>query len=221
MMKDQQLSNEAVKAEQAERQCHARAILTDNQARAIFQCKPLSVATDRHKAGYLARIYGISAKTVRDIWVGRTWYWATYSLDMTKPISKERLQKKLGRPRGAKDSKPRTRKLYPEPEEIEKSISEPCRSIQKVGAVEPCVTSRICPADRTPADRSSIEQLSIRSESTGLADSDVPTPNANTKIVPDQTWHHDEVLLRAAGPADFIDPFHHDWHFWPKEDTPC
>ena len=89
---------------------HGRAILTDDQAREIFRHKPSPDSKERDRAGILARTYGISVKTVRDIWVGRTWYRATVHLDPSKPVSVERLQKRPGRPRGAKDSRPRTRK---------------------------------------------------------------------------------------------------------------
>jgi hypothetical protein len=96
---------------------HGRAILTHEQAQAIFRCKPLPSAKDRDRAGILARAYGVSVKTVRDIWVGRTWYRATFHLDPTKPFIPERLQKRAGRPRGAKDRKPRSKKLQSETHE--------------------------------------------------------------------------------------------------------
>jgi hypothetical protein len=89
---------------------HGRAILSIEQAQAIFQHKPKPFEKERTRAGNLAKMYGISVKTVRDIWVGRTWYRATFHLDQLKPFSPERLQKKAGRPKGAKDSKPRMRK---------------------------------------------------------------------------------------------------------------
>ena len=72
--------------------------------------KPNSQSRDTGKAGALARMYGVSSKTVRDIWLGRTWYRSTYSLDASKPPETERLAKKMGRPKGMKDSKPRSKK---------------------------------------------------------------------------------------------------------------
>jgi hypothetical protein len=89
---------------------HGRAILSIEQAQNIFQLKPKPFQKERTRAGNLAKMYGISVKTVRDIWVGRTWYRATFHLDHLNPLSPERLQKKAGRPKGAKDSKPRMRK---------------------------------------------------------------------------------------------------------------
>ena len=52
----------------------------------------------------------MSVKTIRDIWVGRTWYRETYHLDPSKAPVIDRLMKKAGRPKGVRDSKPRAKK---------------------------------------------------------------------------------------------------------------
>ena len=88
-----------------------RVVLTNDQAREIFKSKPSSTTSRIGSASQMARSYGVSPKTIRDIWVGRTWYWATYDLDLSKPASMERLQKKIGRPQGAKDRGPRRSKF--------------------------------------------------------------------------------------------------------------
>jgi hypothetical protein len=88
-----------------------RAILTNEQAREIFRSKPTPVCRNRTQAGTLSKMYGISEKTIRDIWNGRTWYRATCNLDQTNPPALERLQKRAGRPKGAKDSNPRAKKF--------------------------------------------------------------------------------------------------------------
>ena len=69
---------------------NGRAILTDEQAQEIFRRKPSPHSKGRERAAALARMYGVSIKTVRDIWVGRTWYRATYHLDASKPPAIER-----------------------------------------------------------------------------------------------------------------------------------
>ncbi len=89
---------------------HGRAILTDQLAREIFCNKPAPGTKERTRAGSLSKIYGVSVKTIRDIWIGRTWYRATCHLDLIHPPETERLQKKAGRPRGVKDRSPRARK---------------------------------------------------------------------------------------------------------------
>ena len=87
-----------------------RATLTSEQAKTIFLRRLAPWATDRGRAEILARMYGVTAKTIRDIWIGRTWYRATFNLDPSTHYAPERLEKKAGRPKGAKDSKPRMRK---------------------------------------------------------------------------------------------------------------
>ena len=105
---------------------HGRAILTDEQAQTIFRHKPTAFAQDRDKAGLLARLYGVSVKTVRDVWVGRTWYRATFHMGHTKPFAPERLQMKAGRPKGSKDSKPRPRKTQSDDSHSEPFLEQAC-----------------------------------------------------------------------------------------------
>ena len=89
---------------------HGRAILTGGQAQAIFGFRPQALSIHRDRASTLSRMYGVSVKTVRDIWKGRTWYRETYHLDPSKAPMIDRLMKKAGRPKGVKDSKPRAKK---------------------------------------------------------------------------------------------------------------
>ena len=86
-------------------------MLTDIQARNIFAMKSFHFAGQRGSTSKIAQTYGVSPKTIRDIWAGRTWYRATYTLDRSKPASLERLQTKIGRPLGAKDQQPRRSKV--------------------------------------------------------------------------------------------------------------
>ena len=89
---------------------HGRAILTEQYAREIFCNKPAPGTMERTRAGSLSKVYGVSVKTIRDIWIGRTWYRATCHLDQTQPLAPERRHKKAGRPKGVKDSKKRVKK---------------------------------------------------------------------------------------------------------------
>jgi hypothetical protein len=98
--------------EQMESTRHGRAVLSDDKAKEIYCWKPAPNTKERDRAGHLARVFGVSIKTIRDIWVGRTWYRATFQLDPNKPVETDRLSKRPGRPKGVKDSKPRTRKLH-------------------------------------------------------------------------------------------------------------
>ena len=84
-----------------------RTVLSEQDARHIFQNKPPQGRRDRRHADMLASLYGVSVKTIRDVWNGRTWYRSTCHLDPSKVINLHRLQRKRGRPLGTKDSKPR------------------------------------------------------------------------------------------------------------------
>ena len=88
-----------------------RAILTSEKAVEIFSrslTSTVSSSAERPHATSVAREYGVSEKTVRDIWTGRTWSNETRHLDPHRP---PREAKPTGRPRGRQDSTPRKRKL--------------------------------------------------------------------------------------------------------------
>ena len=81
-----------------------RAVLTGMQAIQIFKLKPgTALSTKSATATALARMYGVSEKTVRDIWTRRTWSRETCHLDPTRLLP----LKHPGRPKGCKDTKPR------------------------------------------------------------------------------------------------------------------
>ena len=67
-------------------------VLTSNDARAIYEVK--HNGKHRDDASTLAQKYGVTAKTVRDIWTHRTWVKATapsWSLDEAKAYVGRRL----------------------------------------------------------------------------------------------------------------------------------
>ena len=78
-----------------------RARLTKKDVLEIFQLKG-----DSKSASQLGALYGVSEKTVRDIWTRRTWSMETRHLDTSQSL----LIKNIGRPKGSKDSKPRKKK---------------------------------------------------------------------------------------------------------------
>ena len=78
-----------------------RAVLNEQQAVEIFHVK---LAASCPSAVRIAALFGISEKAVRDIWKGRTWSRETHHLDPARPMQ---IKKACGRPRGAKDSRPR------------------------------------------------------------------------------------------------------------------
>ena len=60
-------------------------------------------------AASMSKKYGVSEKAVRDIWTGRTWSKETWHLDALR----SRPVKKMGRPVGRQDSKPRKSRIAP------------------------------------------------------------------------------------------------------------
>jgi hypothetical protein len=58
-----------------------RAVLTASQVVAIFQSRAVMRSSSK-----VSRMYGVSEKTIRDIWVGRTWKAETRHLDPLRPL---------------------------------------------------------------------------------------------------------------------------------------
>mmetsp|Transcript_58674 Transcript_58674/g.155166 ORF Transcript_58674/g.155166 Transcript_58674/m.155166 type:complete len:163 (+) Transcript_58674:96-584(+) len=88
-----------------------RVVLTADDAAAIFQMRPSSdeVKSQNQSASAVARKYGVSPKTIRDIWQARTWSRATFHLDSSRPAP---VKRRVGRPKGAKDLQPRQKFGY-------------------------------------------------------------------------------------------------------------
>ena len=93
----------------------ARYVLSSVQVLDIYRLKTQGDGLTKSKtsASSIAKIFGISSKTVRDIWNGRTWYRTTNHLEPNKGDAAKRMQRHAGRPKGSKDSKPRVRRQRP------------------------------------------------------------------------------------------------------------
>ena len=79
-----------------------RAKLTESDVISIFKAKAI-----RNIASKIGREYGVSEKTIRDIWSGRTWAKETWHLEPSRTL----VLRQVGRPRGIKDSKPRQKRV--------------------------------------------------------------------------------------------------------------
>jgi hypothetical protein len=90
-----------------------RAILTEQQAIDIFGFRSEnSITTMVSSASFVAKRYGINERTFRDIWKQRTWTHATCSLaEEGSPMAK----RKMIRPVGSKDTRPRKQKFAATP----------------------------------------------------------------------------------------------------------
>jgi hypothetical protein len=75
-----------------------RTRLTQEDVIEIYLCKQSHTSPT-----FVSRLCGVSEKTVRDIWSGRTWSKETCHLDPFRTVT----FKKIGRPAGSKDTKPR------------------------------------------------------------------------------------------------------------------
>ena len=80
------------------------AILTSEQAIAIFKLKLAPWGRTRPCASAVCSVYGVSEKAIRDIWKGRTWFEETSRFEPERPARDVRPP---GRPKGRKDSAPR------------------------------------------------------------------------------------------------------------------
>jgi hypothetical protein len=80
------------------------AILTSEQAIAIFKLKLSPSGRTRPCASAVCSVYGVSEKAIRDIWKGRTWFEETSRFEPERPARDVRPP---GRPKGRKDSAPR------------------------------------------------------------------------------------------------------------------
>ena len=78
-----------------------QARLSEAQAIAIFQSR-----ASNQSAAKVAKSYGVNEKTVRDIWTCRTWAKETWHLDPSRRVE----IKRMGRPIGCRDTKPRKQK---------------------------------------------------------------------------------------------------------------
>ena len=89
-------------------------ILTKPQVIQIYNLKAAvhceSETNPKLPAASIAKLFGVSPKTVRDIWNGRTWYRETLPLDPSRANAAERLARRSGRPKGAKDKRQRARR---------------------------------------------------------------------------------------------------------------
>ena len=143
----------------------------------------------------MSKIYGVSVKTIRDIWIGRTWYRATCHLDHTQPVAPERLQKKAGRPKGVKDSKKRAKK--PPSNSIDSPSSVQELNLNEFVAAESCgQILTLVEYPRTDAEVPNAQAVSP------IGPSEIDPPLSMGPVFP-------EVLLAEL----FQDPFDESWDF--------
>lgn len=223
-----------------------RCILTVSQVLDIFRLKKSKTAEFTSPSGVVsAKIVGqyfqVSSKTVRDIWMGRTWYRATHHLEPTRSDAQERLDKRPGRPKGAKDRKPRIRKImtlssdYIVGSRLVQSLCGHSESnhnnISIPSAVEPqkqlesnfywtCGTIRPLKCDPdiqcpSPVSRQPSSCINARCTAAGTPPL-LPQLSQHTRLFQPtfDDLRCDPPPPPAAATYDFGDPFHDDWKHW-------
>mmetsp|Transcript_63529 Transcript_63529/g.169987 ORF Transcript_63529/g.169987 Transcript_63529/m.169987 type:complete len:239 (-) Transcript_63529:76-792(-) len=180
-----------VKNDVTKRQGHS--ILTNNQARVIFKYKPSPLAKDRGRASALAQYFGVSVKTIRDIWIGRTWCRATFDLNSGKQAPSN-VYKKLGRPLGSKDSKPRSK---PGRDSVPHDNSPP-QSISQ---------------DQILDDRVQLNDLTLEFGPKILEALTKESSGTCQRQINDCPKEFAQWLSKPVGSSS-CDPFYDDWPFW-------
>ena len=87
----------------------ARQVLTEREAVEIFLLKASKdCGSIDFRVQDVAKRYRVSSKTIRDVWRGRTWLTATFDFWKTEDRP---MPRRLGRPKGSKDTRPRKAKF--------------------------------------------------------------------------------------------------------------
>ena len=179
----------------------SRNILTAAQALEIFGLKDefdSSAKTGIKKASAkkIATLYGVSGKTVNDIWIGRTWFRTTHVLDPNRKDAMQRLEKRPGRPKGAKDRKPRIRLSG-------LNMAKPMLHCMQ----QHSMNSEIIPIWENMPEVDDDYQIIQRTDERHRVRAEAHFElNMGHKI---SSGPESESTNR-----DFIDPFHDDWPYW-------
>ena len=168
-----------------------RAKLTQSEAIAIFSLRNTSSS-----ATAVGCAYNISKKAVRDVWKARTWAKETWHLDMTRALH----LKRVGRPAGRKDSKPRKIKAsLSQISQASNGLSQSARSIDANTAGRPCTAGH---------EQSHWPSL-MRSQSFAESFEYPISSVADVQTLDDQLFEWGQFF--DQGSHDHNEPFAEDW----------
>jgi hypothetical protein len=187
-----------------------RAKLSVDQVIEIFHTK----GTALNSAANIATLYGVSEKTVRDIWKGRTWCDETWHLDTTRVLQ----TKRIGRPKGCRDSKPRKQKTDGKDEifslapdlhlgEASKSVDQN-RKVDETSGRMDRVLGLYLPSD--VKDDLTVAHLISASDSPPQSFASSPLPSSGAVQSVDQQLHEWGQALWLD--LERADPFRKDWN---------
>ena len=169
----------------------ARSKLTVADAQEIFRCKERLLS-----AVSVSRKYGVTEKAIRDIWTGRTWLKETGKLGTTVSLH----LKKIGRPLGRKDAKPRKQRfsrIHAQNSE-NMTIFSPCPPTVYQVAPPPMNALKSQPSmQKYSEDEADAHLMAIR-----------PCYDYSKNSIDELLY---EMSLRCEIDGDFQDPFRHDW----------
>ena len=225
--------------------CKTRTILTLEQAAAIFMTRNSDRSSLKTKGKWLsstkvASAFGVSEKTVRDIWTGRTWFHELIHLDPARAALAEKRIRPPGRPRISRQHDDMDKALLVSCTEYESRVKKTRNhrpSSLPSHSTSICVTST---PSKVVSDTSGQRYIARDSpyfgcdglfegcslyQPTDSVEYDCPPAfvrNARTQGPTSQAWYEDQLPgMHAAEEAAPLpgsscpdDPFHDDWGYW-------
>eukprot|EP00960_Hanusia_phi_P014338 422830-Hanusia_phi.AAC.1 len=164
-----------------------RAVISEEIAIKIFAQRKPNSNFKTAESCMVANEYGVSSKSVRDVWDRRTWVKATMPLWTTAEVEEyeKRNKRPPGRPVGATDSKPRKRRS-----ERKKRDSVPAKRI-KTQPKKPSAKTD----DSSSSSSSSSTSCYLKSSSSSASSSESGPSSVDTKHV------HKRFSIQEAKPA--------------------
>ena len=193
-----------------------RNTLTKQQVIDIFCQKPdIRLRPKQADTCAIAKQYGVTAKAIRDIWIGRTWYRETFHLDPFRMDANKRLAIRIGRPKGAKDVRPRMKRSdIPDQDadiaEAKKSAGMDIFGVKTQSSDEEAQQSPIYHEGKQLKQNFQVLRSNPESQLNRLISnvdySKIIFPDLKSTIFQDQIYEQ------------FNDPFHDDWPYWHNSD---
>ena len=169
----------------------ARSKLTVADAQEIFRCKESLLS-----AVSVSRKYGVTEKAIRDIWTGRTWLKETGQLGTNLSLQ----LKKIGRPLGRKDAKPRKQRFS----------RFPAQNSENMTTFSPCppTVAQVAPPAMNAVKSQPLMRKYSEDEAAAHWMAIRPCYDDSKNSIDDLLY---EMSLRYEIDGDFQDPFGHDW----------
>ena len=212
--------------------CKTRAILKPNQAAEIFKIHLLDRSSLRTKDKWLsstkvASVFGVSEKTVRDIWTGRTWFHELIHLDPARASLAEKRMRPPGRPmqvgcaeKGNRVMKSRNQRPSLLPSHVTTLSASSTASDDVSDVVEASSNhSSTIGCDGVSACCSQPPCKSVHSvvgDCPPTSVGDAGFEEWYDEQLPDMCTVEEAAPLPGSSCPD--DPFHDDWGYWPALD---